>query len=66
MAENEKNFEETLMDLENVVNLLERGDLSLEEAMQKYEDGVMLTKTLNQKIKTSKLKIKELKENNGQ
>lgn len=66
MSEQEKSFEQTLMDLENIVNLLERGELSLEESMQRYEDGVKLTQTLNQKIKTSKLKIRELKENNGQ
>lgn len=62
----EKNFEQTLGDLENIVSILERGELSLEESMQKYEEGVNLTRLLNKKIKNSKLKIKELKENNGQ
>lgn len=59
-----KNFEQSLADLQNIVNMLEHGDLSLEESMQKYEMGVNLTNSLNQKIANSKLKVKELRGNN--
>ncbi len=65
MTENEKSFEENLNDLENIVISLEQGDLSLEDAMSNYENGVNLTKLLNQKIENSKLKIKEMGNENG-
>lgn len=62
----EKSFEETFRDLEKIVVSLERGDLSLEDAMQQYENGIKMTNILNKKIETSKLKIKEMGSENGQ
>lgn len=65
MSNQEKSFEQTLDELKAVVNQLERGDLSLEDAMERYTNGITLARNLNGKIKESKLKIKELQENNG-
>lgn len=62
----EKSFEETLRDLENIVVSLERGDLSLENAISQYENGIKVTNLLNKKIETSRLKIKEMANVNGQ
>ena len=36
------NFENTLIELENVVNRLEQGDLPLEDALSQFEQGVNL------------------------
>lgn len=57
-------FEDTLKNLEEIVERLEKGELSLEEAMEQYEKGVKLTAGLNRKLKEAKLKIEELKGSN--
>lgn len=43
-------FEDALQALEMIVGKLERGDLSLEEALAAYEDGVALVRHLGTKL----------------
>jgi exodeoxyribonuclease VII small subunit len=43
-------FEDALQALETIVSKLERGDLSLEEALSAYEDGVSLVRHLGAKL----------------
>jgi len=43
-------FEDGLQALESIVGKLERGDLSLEEALAAYEDGVALVRHLGTKL----------------
>ena len=38
------NLEKSLADLENLVEELESGDLPLETAMKKFEEGIKLTR----------------------
>jgi len=38
-----KNFEESLESLEAIVKALENGDLPLEEAVKKYQEGMKLS-----------------------
>lgn len=57
----EKSFEETLMELEAIVSSLEKGELTLEQSMEVYEQGIKLTASLNNRLKEAKLKIEELK-----
>jgi exodeoxyribonuclease VII small subunit len=38
-------YEQALRALEGIVSSLERGDLSLEDALQRFEQGVALTRT---------------------
>ena len=57
----EQNFEQALIELEEIVSSLETGELSLEESMVIYEKGIKLTASLNNRLKTAKLKIEELK-----
>ena len=40
---------------------MEQGELSLEESMQCYEQGVKLTAFCNGRLKEAKLKIEELR-----
>lgn len=58
----EKSFEATLTELENIVASLENGELSLEQSLEVYEKGIGLTASLNNRLKTAKLKIEELKQ----
>ena len=40
----EINFEESMKQLETIANDLEKGDLSLEESVEKFEEGIKLSK----------------------
>jgi exodeoxyribonuclease VII small subunit len=45
-----KNFEGALEELERAVERLESGDLSLEDSLAAFEEGVQLVKFCNQKL----------------
>jgi exodeoxyribonuclease VII small subunit len=63
----EKKFEEALADLECVVERLESGELSLEESLTAFEQGVSLVKFCNQKLNEVEKKIELLvKDKDGQ
>ena len=62
MEEKNKSFEESLLELEKIVSLLEKGELSLEESIKEYEKGMTLSVSLSKQIKDAKLKIEELKQ----
>lgn len=53
-------FEKALSELETVIGQLEQGELSLEQSIQVYEQGVKLTAFCNKELKDAKLKIEEL------
>jgi exodeoxyribonuclease VII small subunit len=58
-------FKEALNSLEEILKILEEGDLSLEEMLEKYEEGVALTNLCNKKLNQAKKKIKILFEKNS-
>lgn len=60
--ERQKSFEETLLELEAIVSSLEKGELTLEQSLEVYEQGIKLTAGLNNRLKEAKLKIEELKQ----
>ena len=55
-----KKFEEAVEELEKVVERLESGELSLEEALAAFEDGVKLVNLCNQKLTEVEKKIELL------
>jgi exodeoxyribonuclease VII small subunit len=55
-----KNFEEALQALEKVVEQLESGELSLEDSLAAFEEGVRLVKHCNQKLTEVEKKIELL------
>ena len=60
-------FEESLKRLEKIVESLEQGKVTLDEAVELYEEGIRLSKLCGEKLKLSELKIKKLtKDMNGQ
>jgi len=62
----EKSFEQSLKQLEQIVNDLEEGDLPLEKAIKKFEDGIKLSKYCSDKLDETEKKITLLlKEQNG-
>lgn len=59
----EKTFEDSLKELEKVAQELERGDLSLEDALKNFEKGIKLSKECNKKLENAEKKINILIEN---
>jgi exodeoxyribonuclease VII small subunit len=58
-------FEDTLAELEQLVNRLERGDISLEESLQAFERGVNLTRTCQKALQEAEQKVQILIDKNG-
>lgn len=56
-------FEEALKRLEKIVEDLEKGDLSLDEALKKYQEGIELSRVCNQRLDNAKKKIDYLVKN---
>lgn len=62
----EKSFEQSLKQLEQIVQDLENGDLPLERALKKFEDGIELSKYCSYKLDETEKRITLLlKEQNG-
>lgn len=53
-------FEQSLAELEQLVQQLEAGDLSLEDALQQFERGVQLTKQCQQALSAAEQKVQVL------
>ncbi len=53
----EMKFEEALKKLEKIVEDLEKGDLSLDEALKKYQDGIELSRICSLRLESAKKKI---------
>lgn len=59
----EISFEKALEKLEKIVEDLEAGNISLDEALKKYEEGVKLSRACQQKLVQAEKKIKILTQN---
>ncbi|NQY86942.1 MAG: exodeoxyribonuclease VII small subunit [Colwellia sp.] len=59
-------FEESLGELDTIVNNLEQGELSLEESMALFERGLSLSQVSQSKLQAAEQKVKILLEKNGQ
>ncbi len=57
-----KTFEEAMGQLEKIVQELESGDLPLEKALRKFEEGVRLSKFCFDKLEETEKKITVLTE----
>ena len=55
-------FEQHLIALESVVERLERGDLSLEESVRLYEEGIKLSDACKKELEAAEGKIQLLVE----
>jgi exodeoxyribonuclease VII small subunit len=53
-------FEDSIKKLESVVERLEKGDLSLEESLKLFEEGVALSATCKQELETAEGKVQML------
>jgi len=56
----QKTFEHAIEKLEAIVDELEQGDLTLEETIKKFEDGMELSKFCTDKLNQAEQKLKKL------
>ncbi|MCH7898626.1 MAG: exodeoxyribonuclease VII small subunit [Gammaproteobacteria bacterium] len=59
------NLEKALADLEGLVEELESGDLPLEKAMKKFEEGIKLTRSCQKSLKDAEQKVEILLKSAG-
>lgn len=59
MAEEVK-FEDALSTLESIVEKLERGELSLEESLAAFEEGIRLSRICSKRLEEAEKKIEIL------
>jgi len=56
----EMKFEDALKKLEKIVSELEGGELSLDESLKRYEEGVKLSRILSKELEAAKKKVEVL------
>lgn len=61
----EINFEDAMKKLEEITAQLEKGDLSLDESVKKFEEGIKLSKECNKILEDSERRINILINNDG-
>ncbi len=59
------NLEKSLADLETLVEELESGDLPLDQAMKKFEEGIKLTRGCQAALKDAEQKVEILLKSAG-
>jgi exodeoxyribonuclease VII small subunit len=57
MASSKPTFEKAMKQLEQIVDELEDGDLPLEKALKKFEEGVALSKFCSEKLEETERRI---------
>ncbi|CAG7591048.1 exodeoxyribonuclease VII small subunit [Peptoniphilus senegalensis] len=62
----QKDYESSFRELEKIIKELESKDISLEDSIKKYEEGIELYKYLNNTLKAYEGKIKTIAEENSE
>ncbi len=57
MSEKDINFEEAMKKLEEIANQLEKNDLDLDKAVEKFEDGMKLSKKCSEILENAEKRI---------
>ena len=66
MESKKKSFEENLKKLEESVKSLEDGELPLKETLEKFEEGLKVSKLCTEELGIAQQKIEKLIEKNGE
>lgn len=61
----EKTFEESLGELENIVKELESGNVDLDNAILKYSEAMKLAKNCSDKLNNATEKVNQILKENG-
>lgn len=60
MEKKEKKFEESLLELENIVKELESGNVDLDDAISKYTEAMKLAKFCSEKLNDATEKVNKI------
>lgn len=63
-SKSQPDFEKSLEELQELIRLLEGGELSLEESLERYEKGVTLIRGCQQYLQDAEKRIEILTEKN--
>ena len=66
MKKEEKGFEESIVELEQIVESLEKDDLNLDDSIAKFEQGMKIAKDCNKKLEEAEKKITILLNDHGE
>ena len=64
--EKELSFESAMEQLEQIVEMLEEGDVSLEEAINIYKRGMDLSKICHEKLQSAQEQLVQIVDENGE
>lgn len=62
----ELDFEQSLKALETLVQQMEQGELTLQQSLEAFEEGVKLTRACQQQLETAEQRVQVLVEKNGE
>lgn len=65
MEKKEKTFEDSVRELETIVNELESGELDLDKSIQKYTEAMKLIEFCEKKLNSATETINKLVDENG-
>ncbi len=60
MTKNEKNFEEALKQLDDIVHNLEQGKVALEDSVVLFQEGISLVKICKDKLQSAEKEIQKI------
>lgn len=61
---NEMSFERNLKRLEEIVSLLERNEVTLDESLALFQEGIELSRLCNEKLVDTEKQVVQIMENN--
>lgn len=62
MGEENKSFEKNIQELQDIVQKLEQGELSLEEGVELFKKGLSLSKSCKEQLEKAKYEVQVLSE----
>ncbi len=66
VKEKDKNFEESLNELEQIVKDLESGNIPLDDAINKFNDAIKIVKICNDKLNKAEESVNKILNKDGQ
>lgn len=60
MAEKNKTFEENMMRLEQIVRIMERGEVPLDESLQLFREGTALVQSCGKMLDKAELEVNKV------
>ena len=61
----EKKFEDKIKELEEIIEILESGDVSLDESIKKYTEAMKLVKECDSELRNIETKVNKIVAENG-